>query len=82
MASPTPSSLTDSEQALLTNSQSMSEAVGAQKMRRIFSGAKASLPGGSSLSLEQMGEAMRMYRRIEKELFGVIAPLPGEEAPA
>ncbi len=67
------------EQALQNHFESIGKAVGVQKMRRIFLGAKASLLGESSLSKEMRLRQLVTHRSVEKRLFGRIASLPGEE---
>lgn len=56
-------------QHLIWRYRLIAERLGADEMRQVFTGAKASLLGGSSLSPELRSELLKGYEEAEKVLF-------------
>lgn len=57
---------------------SMKKAAGVQKSRRIFSGAKQALLENPLLPPNERDGLLKMYHKVEKQVFGKVEPLPLE----
>ena len=64
---------------LIANYEEMKESVPEDRLRAIFSGAKASLLLGSSLPVPLRRSTLESYRIAEMRLFGQIHELPREQ---
>ncbi len=66
-------------QTLIARYNSMRQDMDDRRLRNVFIGAKASLLGVSSLSVKLRKSMLQSYRLAEKELFGKVEELQGEQ---
>ena len=79
MPSDTQTIQANSVTTLLNSYKSIETAVGGQRTRRIFLGAKDSLIGESSLPEKVRIDRLKVYEEVEKQIWGSVHYLPGEE---